>query len=213
MSISTKFSAICSHIKQNPIWQKVSSLWQNPILREILITVVMAMLVYTGLNFSLQNSIVVGHSMESNLHDGERVLINKLAYRFWGTPKRGDIIVFEPPGQVSADGDYVKRVIGLPGELVEVRNGHVYITQVDGTEICLDESTYISQPIMGYYKSKEPIPEGHYFVMGDNRNGSSDSRGGWTVAKADIVGKAWLVIWPPADWGLAPNRGVTALAD
>lgn len=178
---------------------------KSTIFREVLVALALAILVYVGINISLQNSIVMGNSMHPNLQDGERVWVNKLAYHFGGSPKRGDIVVFKPPAQVASGEELVKRIIGLPGEIVEIRDGRVYITQTDTTEICLNESAYISQPILGTYKSGV-IPDGHYFVMGDNRNGSGDSRGGWTVPKSDIVGKAWLAVWPPSKWGLAPNR-------
>ncbi len=177
--------------------------------REVLITLVIAVVVYLGLNFSLQNAEVLGQSMEPNLHHGERVFINKLAYRFGGNPQRGDIIVFVPPKELASENDYVKRIIGLPGEKVETRNGHVYIHKTDGTEVMLDESKYVVQPTVGYYIS-DVIPPNHYFVMGDNRNNSGDSRGGWTVPKSDIVGKAWIVIWPPSVWGRAPNYRLPA---
>ena len=183
-----------------------SSLW-----REVLITLAIALVVYLGINFSLQNAEVLGQSMEPNLHHGERVFINKLAYRFAGAPQRGDIVVFVPPQELASTNDYVKRVIGLPGERVETRNGRVYIHKVDGTEMLLDENAYVTQPTVGYYVS-EAIPAGHYFVMGDNRNNSGDSRGGWTVPRSDIVGRAWIVIWPPSEWGMAPNHNLPALA-
>lgn len=182
------------------------SFFKSAIFREILITLLMAVTVYVVLNFSLQNSVVVGHSMEPNLHDSERVLINKLAYRFGGTPKRGDIVVFEPPGQVSPGSDYVKRIIGLPGETIVIKGGVITVIAPDGTETVLDESAYISQTTANYTSSV--IPEGHYFVMGDNRGNSSDSRGGWTVPLSSIVGRAWLVVWPPSKWGSAPNHKV-----
>jgi signal peptidase I len=182
-----------------------SSLW-----REVLITLAIALVVYLGINFSLQNAEVLGQSMEPNLHHGERVFINKLAYRFSGEPHRGDIVVFVPPEQLASANDYVKRVIGLPGEKVETRNGRVYIHKTDGTEMLLDESAYVTQPTVGYYVS-EVIPPDHYFVMGDNRNNSGDSRGGWTVPRSDIVGRAWIVIWPPSEWGLAPNFKLPAV--
>jgi len=149
--------------------------------------------------------------MEPNLHHEERVFINKLAYRFGGTPHRGDIVVFVPPAELASPNDYVKRIIGLPGERVETRNGYVYIHKADGSEMRLDESAYVAEPTIGYFLS-DVIPEGHYFVMGDNRNNSGDSRGGnWTVPLSDIVGRAWIVIWPPADWGRAPNYRLPAL--
>jgi signal peptidase I len=179
--------------------------------REVLITLAIAVAVYLGINFSLQNAEVLGQSMEPNLHHGERVFINKLAYRFGDEPQRGDVIVFVPPAELASSNDYVKRVIGLPGERVETRNGRVYIHKTDGTEILLDENNYVVQQTIGYYVS-EVISEGHYFVMGDNRNNSGDSRGGWTVEKSDIVGRAWIVIWPPSEWGRAPNYRLPALA-
>jgi signal peptidase I len=182
-----------------------SALW-----REVLITLAIAITVYLGINFSLQNAEVLGQSMEPNLHHGERVFINKLAYRFGVMPHRGDIVVFVPPEQLASANDYVKRVIGLPGERVETRNGRVYIHRVDGTEMLLDESIYVSQPTIGYHIS-EVIPQGHYFVLGDNRNNSGDSRGGWTVPLSDIVGRAWIVIWPPSQWGMAPNYALPAV--
>ena len=178
---------------------------KSTLLREFFVTLLLATVIYVGLNISLQNSIVVGRSMEPNLHTGERVLISKLSYVFGVKPKRGDVIVFEPPGYTSSDSDFVKRVIGLPGEEVIISNGYVHIIQTDGVEIILDESAYLDQITLGSYRSGV-IPDGHYFVMGDNRINSSDSRGGWTVPKSDIAGRAWVVIWPPSKWGLAPNH-------
>lgn len=178
--------------------------------REVLVTLAIAIAVYLGINFSLQNAEVLGQSMEPNLHHGERVFINKLAYRFGGEPLRGDIIVFVPPKELASTNDYVKRIIGFPGEKVKTENGKVSIIKPDGTEIKLDESKYVVQPTVGFYIS-EIIPPGQYFVMGDNRNNSGDSRGGWTVPKSDIVGRAWIVIWPPSVWGKAPNYRLPAL--
>ena len=178
--------------------------------REVLVTLAIALVVYLGINFSLQNAEVLGQSMEPNLHHGERVFINKLAYRFGGNPQRGDIIVFVPPKELASENDYVKRIIGLPGERVKTENGHVYIIKPDSTEVLLDESKYVAQPTIGYYVS-DVIPAEHYFVMGDNRNNSGDSRGGWTVPRSDIVGRAWIVIWPPSQWGRAPNYKLPAV--
>lgn len=173
------------------------------VLREVIVTLLIALLLFLGIHYSVQNSEVIGYSMEPNLHNGERVLINKLAYRFGGTPQRGDVIVLIPPGNTISENDYIKRVIGLPGEKVELRGGKVYIYQADGNIFALDEP-YVPNPSLRNYAS-DVIPPGRYFVMGDNRNNSSDSRGGWTVALEDIVGRAWLVTWPPSDVGLAPN--------
>ena len=172
-------------------------------LREVFFTFLIAAVFFLGIHYSVQNSEVVGSSMEPGLHNGERVLINKLAYRFGATPRRGDIVVLVPPASQRSEDDYIKRVIGLPGEQVELRDGKVYIHQESGNVLALDES-YVPNPSLDN-KIYDKIAPGRYFVMGDNRNYSSDSRGGWTIGLDDIVGKAWLLTWPPSDMGLAPN--------
>jgi signal peptidase I len=180
----------------------------NSFLREILITLAIATLLFLGIYSTLQNSEVIGPSMQPALHTGERVLINKLAYHFGGTPQRGDIIVLIPPASQNADSDYIKRVIGLPGERVELKDGKVYIHQADGNTLELDEP-YVTNPATQDYMS-DVIPQGQYFVMGDNRNQSSDSRSWGTVSLDEIVGKAWLITWPFSDFGLAPNYSLVS---
>lgn len=175
----------------------------NSFLREILITLAIATLLFLGIHTTLQNSEVIGPSMQPTMHTGERVLINKLAYRFGAAPRRGDIIVLVPPASLDAKSDYIKRVIGLPGERVEIKDGNVYIHQADGNIFELDEP-YVTDPATQDYMS-DVIPAGQYFVMGDNRNESSDSRSWGTVPLDQIVGKAWLITWPFSDFGLAPN--------
>jgi len=134
--------------------------------------------------------------MEPNLQERQRILINKVVYAFH-EPERGDVIVFHPPNNRQAD--YIKRIIGLPGESVEIKQGTVYIHK-DGNILPLDEP-YIKEQLTRTFDG-DPIPQDEYFVLGDNRNNSNDSRSGWTVKREDIIGKAWLSIWPP---GLIPN--------
>jgi signal peptidase I len=171
------------------------------ILRDVLITVVITIIVVIGVKTTLRVSIVTGSSMEYQLQDGQRLVINKVVYNFH-EPERGDIITFYPDGNREAV-PYIKRVIGLPGESVEIKQGTVYIHTQDGDVFPLDEP-YIEEAA-SYSFTGDTIPEGEYFVLGDNRNNSNDSRNGWTVKSEDIIGKAWLLIWPPHDWGLAPN--------
>ena len=140
-------------------------------------------------------------SMEPNLYEGQRIIISKVIYHFH-EPERGDIIIFPNPND--PDEEYIKRIIGLPGEVVEIKDGIVYLHQPDGSVLTLDESEYITKPDKDYFISNT-IPADNYFVLGDNRSNSYDSRTGWTVPRQDIVGKAWLSIWPMSDWGLAPN--------
>ena len=175
--------------------------------REIITIILISLLIYAGINATIQNSEVEGPSMTPTLEDGERVIISKLSYSFGNTPQRGDIIVFTPPSNVAAENDFIKRVIGLPGEVVEISGGKVYVTGHGGVRFQLDESEYVSVPATYTYKS-DVIDADSYFVLGDNRNNSYDSHTGWLVTRDSILGKAWLVIWPPAAWGSAPNYSV-----
>ena len=169
-------------------------------LREFLLTLVLAMVIFFGLQATVQSFVVEGSSMEPSFHEGERVLANKVVYNFH-PPERGDVIIFHPPD----DGppDYIKRIIGLPGESVEIKQGTVYIHKENGDVLPLDEP-YIKDATRGSFNG-EIIPENEYFVLGDNRNNSGDSRYGWTVPRENIIGKAWLSVWPPSRWGPAAN--------
>ena len=172
--------------------------------KELLVIVLSALVIFLLVQvFFVGRAVVVGSSMEPNLHNNQKILVNKLAYAF-SEPKRGDIIVFAPPHAPSSDNDLIKRIIGLPGETVEMEDGGVYIHQSEGTVLTLDEHEYIDGPSMIYSISGE-IPPDNYFVLGDNRNNSSDSRGGWTVSRDAIHGKAWFSIWPLSEWGSVLN--------
>jgi signal peptidase I len=139
--------------------------------------------------------------MEPTLVSGEYVIVSKLSYRF-GTPQRGDIIVFHFPRDPKEE--YIKRVIGLPGDEVQVRHGSVY---VNGQR--LDE-TYLK--VSTNYNGTWNVPDNQLFVLGDNRNNSSDSHDWGTVPMDYVVGKAILVYWPPPDWGLVDHIPLAAAA-
>jgi signal peptidase I len=162
---------------------------------EIIGTLLAGVLIFILINISVQYSIVEGSSMEPNLHNGQRLLINKIAY---SNPQRGDIIIFPPPHVADPDKDFIKRIIGLPGEVIEIKDGIVYINGSPLDEPYIEDNAGINLALT-------VVPDGEYFVLGDNRGNSQDSRFGWTVPGESIVGKAWLSIWPPKDWGLAPN--------
>lgn len=139
--------------------------------------------------------------MEPNFHEGQRVLVNKLILNF-RSPQRGDVIILHPPRANDPNAiPFIKRIIGLPGETIDIRNG---IVRVNG--VALNES-FINEPSnYTYYLAK--VPDGEYFVLGDNRINSDDSHRGWTVPRENIVGKAWLTIWPLSRWGLVSNFGL-----
>ncbi len=168
-------------------------------LREVLITAVMAIVIFFAVQATLQTFVVVGASMQPSFDDGQRLLVNKMIFNF-AAPNRGDVIIFEPPSGQRVD--YIKRVIGVPGDTVEIRQGVVYVNGVRLNE------PYIKQ-VPGYSLAPETIPRDKYFVLGDNRVNSNDSHNGWVVPKQNLVGKAWLSIWPPGRWGLAPNYPIT----
>jgi signal peptidase I len=185
----------------------------------IVLALVLAILIKT---FLVQAFFIPSASMEPTLNVGDRVLVNRLAYRF-GDIERGDIIVFSDPhpapgedvGVVGgflhwlgegiglarpADEDFIKRVIGLPGEVVEIREGTTYI---DGTAI---DEPYLTGPKDLRNYGPRTVPDGMLFVMGDNRTNSADSRfpppaGLGFVPEAKVIGQAFVIVWPPGDWG------------
>jgi signal peptidase I len=110
-------------------------------------------------------------------------------------PERGDIIVFEPP--TNRTDDYIKRIVGLPGEQIEIRGEAVWVDSV------LLEEPYT---IPGSYSGAWNLGDGEYFVLGDNRNNSSDSHNWGVLPEGNVVGKAWLCYWPPEKWGLVTHH-------
>ncbi|NIV33593.1 MAG: signal peptidase I [Anaerolineae bacterium] len=164
------------------------SRWLLRALREVAETVIPAVIIALVINlFLAQATQVLGQSMEPNLHSTQRVVVEKVTYRFFHGPRRGDIVVIDLPGQTEM---LIKRVVGLPGESVEVRNGQVYI---DGEQ--LDEPWTV-RPGGGNY-GPQTIPPLRVFVMGDNRGASNDSRSFGPVAIEHVVGHAWFSYWPP----------------
>lgn len=154
-------------------------------------TLLLVALLWVSINAASERIRVDGFSMEPTLHSGEFVVVNKLAYKF-GEPALGDVIVFRYPR--NPDKEYIKRVIGTPGDTVTISNGRVY---VNGELI---EEPYIAAPPRDQNEWK--VPENSLFVLGDNRGNSSDSRAWGPVPMEYVIGKATFVYWPPDRWGL-----------
>jgi signal peptidase I len=159
---------------------------------------VVALIVKT---FLFQAFYIPSASMEPTLGKGDRVLVNKLSYDVHDV-NRGDIIVFElPPDKVGPDGikDLIKRVVGLPGDVIESRDGEVYIDDELLDEPYLPDGTTTANPPI----ERQTVPEDHVFVMGDNRNNSMDSRytNRGPIPIDTIVGRAFIQVWPPTDVG------------
>jgi len=149
-------------------------------------TVLLSALLFAAINLATTRILVQSVSMQPTLYESDRVLVNKLA-SIVGSPSRKDIIVFNPPVP-NMDEPYIKRIIGLPGDDVRITNGQVYVNDLPLQE------TYIAAP--PYYAGSWSVPPGHVFVLGDNRNNSSDSHFWGVVALDSILGKAEFVFWP-----------------
>ncbi|ACL24554.1 MULTISPECIES: signal peptidase I [Chloroflexus] len=197
------------------------------VVRELLETAIFILLVFLIVRSVVQNFKIEGSSMEPTLHTGQYILVNKLIYFHFDLnaplrllpgqsdlpprivypfrpPQRGDIVVFEYPRDVRRD--YIKRVIGLPGDVIEILEGKVYVNGVLLDEPYLRGAfTYC---LGGYPCAQGPVtvPPNSIFVMGDNRGNSSDSRE-WDALPLDrVIGQAWLIYYPFSDWGLVPHH-------
>ena len=156
---------------------------------DILETLVLAVVLYFGINAVSARVRVDGFSMRPTLQDGEYILVNKLAYKL-GEPQRGDIVVFIFP--INPEEDLIKRVIGLPGDTVAVQNGVVSINGIPTNE------PYIYAPPA--YEGTWQVSPGELFVLGDNRYDSRDSHQ-WGLLPIDkVIGRAVLIYWPPKEW-------------
>lgn len=168
-----------------PIRRFLRFLW------EVFQTAFIALVLFLAVNLVTTRIRVEGISMEPNLTDGEFVLVNKLAYR-WNDPQRGDVIVFYYPLDPSRR--FIKRLIGLPGEVVDIRDGEVYINDRKLIE------PYTNSPTA--FDDTWRLGPGETFVMGDNRDDSSDSRRWGPLPLDEIIGKALFAYWPPDEVGI-----------
>jgi signal peptidase I len=184
------------------------------VIRELFETVILALLIFLGLQFSMGNYRVEGSSMLPNLTEGDYVIVNKLVYmRFdprdlvsmipfvevgddsdvfpFHAPRRGEVVIFEFPN--NPERDFVKRVIGVPGDTIEIRRGSVIVNSIP-----LDEP-YITHRDTGNM-GRITVPEGGYFVLGDNRRASNDSRSWGPVPTDNLIGRALVSFWPLNRW-------------
>jgi signal peptidase I len=161
-------------------------------LREMVETILLTLLIYVLIRtFLIENYRVVGHSMDPTLADKQFLIVSKLDYRL-REPRRGDIVVFLDPRDEGRK--LIKRIVGLPGEMVEIRNGQVLVGGQTLDEPYVQNQARYSDPAT-------QVPEGHFYVLGDNRSNSSDSHNWGTLAEDRIVGRAWFSYWPPEVWG------------
>ena len=170
-------------------------------LREILETIALTVLMFLVFRFAVQNYRVDGLSMLPTLQDQQYIVVNRAAYLFH-PPERGDIIVFAYP--VDPSQDYIKRIIGLPGDRVQVsREG---VVSVNGVEL---HEPYVKDTTNPYPPTDIQLGPDQYFVLGDNRGDSSDSRVWGPVPRQNIIGQAWFVYWPLNEFHAIPGPGTT----
>ena len=160
---------------------------KKSMIRELLETVISAgIIAFVIITFIGQVTVVRGASMEPTLHDNERLIANKISYRF-ESPERGEIIIFRPPLEIKRN--YIKRIIGVPGDKIEITNGEIFLN---------DEKLQESYVKNVSHENMSPtiVPDSSFFVLGDNRPNSSDSRYWGFVPRKNVVGRAWLIFWP-----------------
>jgi signal peptidase I len=172
-------------------------------LRDVIETLLMAAVIFVLVNALTGRYEVQSISMEPTLHEGQYLIVSKMAYWF-RPPRRGDVVVLDPPEGRSVI-PYIKRIVGLPGEHVEVRDGRVW---VDG--VALNEP-YVSGPPL--YNEDVVLQQDEYLVLGDNRNNSSDSHIWGALPEENIIGRAVFRYWPPEKWGAIPHYAFPELEE
>ena len=172
------------------------------ILVDILETLLLSVVLFFLINAVSARIRIDGSSMEPNLHHGEFVIVSKVNYKI-GEPERGDVVVFDFPRNITEE--YIKRIIGLPGEEIKVVDGQVYVNGETLTEPYLK--------VEPRYEGEWLVQEDELFVLGDNRNNSSDSHNWGMVPFENVVGEALIVYWPPSSWGLVSGATPVLASD
>ena len=181
-------------------------------LRDVVIAFIIFVLLFGAMQTSIGAYRILQVSMVPSFQPADWIVVDKMCYRF-SAPARGEVVVLWPPEAVVPPGGnpYIKRIIGLPGEGVRIQDGEVYIMQKGGSGFrLLQEDPALPASHDGTWS----VPEGSYFVLGDNRDVSSDSSV-WPdpfVPEEDIIGRAWLRYWPLSRWALTPDYTGTLVA-
>ena len=164
-------------------------------LKEVIITLILAVIIFLAARSTIRTYEVFQSSMLPNFKQGELVVVNKAAYWFGG-PKRGDVVILKAPN--GEKNNWIKRIIGLPGDTVEIIKGVTYVNGIQLYEPYVKNNFTYTMP-------KVIVPADTYFFLGDNRDVSNDSSHGWWLKRDDVLGKAWFISWPPKDWAVVPK--------
>lgn len=179
--------------KRASFWQKF--FYGTGCVYELTKWIVVLLILGTLVHFYIGTLFIVeGQSMEPNFHTKEFIIVNRWKYNF-RQPERGDVVVLKFPGDPEHK-KYIKRLIGLPGEKVEIWNGIIYINDNKLIE------SYLPAKTMTYPNVNRQLGQDDYFLLGDNRPNSSDSRVWGIAPKRVLIGRAWLIVWPPEFWGM-----------
>ena len=193
-------SEYLDEVEASPAGGKSGGLRQ--FLLDVVETLALSLILFLGINAISARIRVESISMQPTLYAGDFIIVSKLAYKL-GEPGRGDIIIFHYPPDPNRE-PYIKRVIGLPGDTIRVSSGDVFVG-----DVMLDEPYISDSPD---YDGTWIVPEDSLFVLGDNRNSSSDSHSWGMVPLDNVIGKAEVVYWPPTDWQLL-NEATAAAAE
>lgn len=170
-------------------------------VREILTFIVLAVIIVVPIRFFIAQPFVVeGESMHPTFESGDYLVVDELTYRL-GEPERGDVVIFRYPGDPSVF--YIKRIIGLPGETVHIEKGKTSISKTDGSTVILNETYVVAEDAT--YSLDTALGEDQFFVMGDNRPRSSDSRVWGPLPRKDLIGRAFIRLLPTAEAGMLPG--------
>lgn len=178
-----------------PFWSRLKG---NAVELVEFVAVILAVLVVIRF-FIAEPHKVFGSSMVPNFHNGDYIITNKIGLKI-GEPRRGEVVILQNPR--NPDVVFIKRIIGMPGDSVKILNGSFYINGKKLNEPYLPDGTSTSGMAFLTEGEEITVPEGQYFVVGDNRNGSSDSREWGPVKKEALIGQAWLRYWPPQKFTL-----------
>lgn len=186
--------------KNKPFLSEVKDFSFETIFETIKVAIISLIIILGIRSFIMQPFFVDGKSMEPNFYDGDYLIIDEVSYKFW-EPKRGDVIIFHYPYDTREF--YIKRIIGLPGEKIEIKDNKIIIYNSEYKDgMIINENVYIPDSAITLGNYAKELKNDEYYVLGDNRSASSDSRFWGVLEKRFIVGKAWVRAWPFDDFSV-----------